>query len=432
MGDIAIDDLFYASGNCPIITTTTFTTTISYPPSSLDCNFDMYNMCSWINDTSANFNWTINKGETVSFLTGPSADHTTESVNGHYIFIEASPPQKQNDAARLISQSINIGINGGCFKFFYHMFGANIYKLNIYLQTGNNPLGKAVWQKQGNKGNVWFFGHFFIESSMNNLKLVVEGVVGNGFMGDIALDDFSFNDGSCPTTNTCDFEQSDLCGYVNDVNTGFFWNRVQGSSSEPDHSYNTETGHYMIAKSTVPHIKDKVARLFSPSYPSTTLCVSFWYITTGDIQFNIRTYSFGILNSKLAFSTTGSRGNEWSLGQATVSYQASYQIAFEAIDLGPNFGDGSVWLDDIEVNYKECQPLGSCDFEDGICGFSNSNNANFSWVRLDGTFGLSQNIWDSPTYDHTTGSSAGYLMYLDTINKPQGQNALLESGIICN
>jgi len=68
MGDIAIDDIFYASGTCPIITTTTAITTISYPLSSLDCNFDMYNMCSWLNDTTANFNWTINKGETASFL----------------------------------------------------------------------------------------------------------------------------------------------------------------------------------------------------------------------------------------------------------------------------------------------------------------------------------------------------------------------------
>lgn len=386
-------------------------------------------MCLWQNDTTANFNWTINSGVTTTFLTGPSADHTTDSPYGHYLFIEASAPQKPNDTARIISPSLNINSNGGCFKFFYHMYGANIYKLNIYLQNSNGQLGKPVWQKQGNKGNVWLFGHLFIESG-SNLKILVEGVVGNGYMGDIALDDFSFNDGSCPTTNQCDFEQADLCGYVNDLNTGFKWERVQGLNNDVDHSYNTETGHYMIAKSVAPHSKDKLARLFSPLYPATTLCVSFWYKTLGDIQFNIRTYSFGILNSRIAFTATGNRGNEWSLGQTTLTYQASYQIAFEAVDLGASFGDGSVWLDDIEVDYKECKPVGTCDFEDGLCGFTHSNNGDYNWIRLDGTFGLAQNIWDTPTYDHTTGSSFGYFMYLDTLNKKQGYKAVFESGII--
>ena len=122
-------------------------------------------MCSWVNDSSAAFNWTINKAQTSTFLTGPSADHTTDSPNGHYIFIEASAPQKPNDTARLLSTRLVVNSNGGCFKFFYHMYGSNIYKLNIYLQDADNQLGKPVWQKQGNKGNSWLFGHLFIESS---------------------------------------------------------------------------------------------------------------------------------------------------------------------------------------------------------------------------------------------------------------------------
>jgi hypothetical protein len=185
-------------------------------------------MCQWQNDTSANFNWYINNGVTATLLTGPSVDHTTDSKNGHYIYLEASSPQKPNDKARLLSPSLNINSNGGCFKFYYHMYGSNIYRLNIYLKTDNGDLGKPVWQKEGQKGNFWIFGHLFIENSVNNLRIVVEGVVGNGYMGDIALDDFSYNEGSCPISNECDFEQSDLCGYVNDINTGFLWNRVQG------------------------------------------------------------------------------------------------------------------------------------------------------------------------------------------------------------
>jgi len=75
------------------------------------------------------------------------------------------------------------------------MYGSNIYRLNIYLKN-NDDLGKPVWQKEGNKGNKWLFGHLFIENSADNLIIAVEGVVGNGYMGDIALDDFSYNEGN--------------------------------------------------------------------------------------------------------------------------------------------------------------------------------------------------------------------------------------------
>ena len=186
----------------------------------------------------------------------------------------------------------------------------------------------------------------------------------------------------------------------------------------------------MIAQSSQPNTKNRIARLFSPSYPATTLCISFWYKTMDNIKLNVRTYSFGILNPKISFTATN-RGNEWSLGQATVSYQASYQIAFEAIDQNSN--NASVWLDDIEVNYKSCQPLGSCDFEDGICGFSNSPISDFSWERLAGTFSLTiYPIWDAPTVDHTLGSAEGNFMYLDTYNRKQGQKAIFESETIGN
>ena len=77
--------------------------------------------------------------------------------------------------------------------------------------------------------------------------------VGNGWEGDIAIDDISFNDGECPLTNTCDFESIDLCGYTNEIDNSFTWDRVLGTASLPDHSYETNIGHYMQVKSVQPH-----------------------------------------------------------------------------------------------------------------------------------------------------------------------------------
>lgn len=257
--------------------------------------------------------------------------------------------------------------------------------------------------------------------------------MGSGPFGDIALDDISYNDGPCPAATTCDFESYDLCGYVNDVNNPaqFTWKRIQGNDSDPDHTYDTDLGHYMNIKSVAPHVKDRKARFLSTAYPATTICVSFWYKTLGNISLAVRTYSFGQYNQRAGFQATGDRGKEWSLGQASLTYSAPFQIAFESVDLGAELGDGEIWLDDIDINFRTCQALGSCDFEAGTCGYSYlSKYSDFDWVILDGYFGLSQNIWDVPKYDHTTNTPAGHFMFLDTNNRPQDKRALMESEVI--
>ena len=53
---------------------------------------------------------------TLVFLTGPDFDHTTQSSNGYYQFIEASNKQ-EGDKARLISQR-HTAISQKCITFW--------------------------------------------------------------------------------------------------------------------------------------------------------------------------------------------------------------------------------------------------------------------------------------------------------------------------
>jgi hypothetical protein len=251
-------------------------------------------------------------------------------------------------------------------------------------------------------------------------------------MGNIAIDDLSYNDGACPVSNNCDFEASDNCGYVNDFGSFFQWRKIRSNASDPDHSYGTDIGNYMLASSVSPHLKDKTARLLSPVYPSATVCVSFWYKTLGDIQFNLRTYSFGAYSAKSYFVSNTDRGKEWSIGRATISITSAFQIVFEAVDKGPTFRDGFAYLDDVEINYKSCQPLGSCNFEEGFCGFGNALNSEIDWIILMGTAGLGQNVSNVPTVDNTLGSAQGSFLYLDTNSNQAGTRALLESEVIAD
>lgn len=86
-GDIALDDITFVPQNCIIIPPNAKPTvglTIEPPastaapiiPNGFTCNFDT-NICSWTQDTTDNFDWTRQRGGTISGNTGPSRDHTS-------------------------------------------------------------------------------------------------------------------------------------------------------------------------------------------------------------------------------------------------------------------------------------------------------------------------------------------------------------------
>ena len=113
------------------------------------------------------------------FFNFPSS--TTSSQNGYYIYINAASPRQPNDTARLISPYYQINPNiGGCFSFYYHMFGPDIYRLNLYAQNAlvTSTLGKPIFQKQSNKGDKWLLGHVFIENRQgDDIRFIIEAIV---------------------------------------------------------------------------------------------------------------------------------------------------------------------------------------------------------------------------------------------------------------
>ena len=79
-------------------------TTQQLPASNeVTCNFDQNNKCGWLDDTTAEAKWTLNKGSTSSLDTGPSSD---VSGNGYYIYLETSNV-KEGNKARILSPAIN-------------------------------------------------------------------------------------------------------------------------------------------------------------------------------------------------------------------------------------------------------------------------------------------------------------------------------------
>ena len=115
--------------------------------------------------------------------------------------MEASSPRKANDTARLASPTIQGSgsrvrrATGDCkMRFFYQMYGSSVGQLNIYTAMAYGQPGNKIWSMSGNKGNAWLRGEVSL-SSAANFQVIIEGVRGTGYSGDIALDDISFTPG---------------------------------------------------------------------------------------------------------------------------------------------------------------------------------------------------------------------------------------------
>lgn len=116
---------------------------------------------------------------------------------GAYIYMETSSPRHKGERAVLSSgiQPATLA-SGQCLSFWYHMFGAHVSTLNVYLktQTGNQTM---IWSRSRTQGNVWKNGLRTVKSTVP-FEILFEGIVGYSWQGDIALDDISLNQGACP------------------------------------------------------------------------------------------------------------------------------------------------------------------------------------------------------------------------------------------
>jgi len=61
-------------------------------------------------------------------------------LSGRYMFIEASAPRKEGQKARLLSPwyQPQFYTKGACLTFWYHMYGTDIGRLNVYIDR-NQP-----------------------------------------------------------------------------------------------------------------------------------------------------------------------------------------------------------------------------------------------------------------------------------------------------
>ncbi|CAB4028882.1 RNA-directed DNA polymerase from mobile element jockey, partial [Paramuricea clavata] len=193
------------------------------------CNFEVPNSCQWTQDASDDFNWTRHQGRTESPHTGPLTDHTKGLASGWYLYIETSPPRQLNDKARLISPSTTKAKSR--LLFFYHMYGADVRELRVYVKSGGKM--DSLWSLSGDQGDKWYQAQVAVNNQTASYQFVIEGVRGKDLKGDIAIDDITLMDsysGREIDKFSCNFEVPNSCQWAQDSSDDFNWTRHQGGT----------------------------------------------------------------------------------------------------------------------------------------------------------------------------------------------------------
>ena len=81
------------------------------------------------------------------------------------MYIESSSPRKLHDTAKLISSVVpsTTAHSGKCLSFWYHMYGAHISTLSVYLRNGSHDT--LLWSKAGTHGDKWIQAVVTVNSS---------------------------------------------------------------------------------------------------------------------------------------------------------------------------------------------------------------------------------------------------------------------------
>ncbi|KAG7320698.1 hypothetical protein KOW79_015113 [Hemibagrus wyckioides] len=158
----------------------------------INCSFED-GFCFWRHDAGDDGDWMRKKGSSLPALTGPSFDHTFANQSGYYIITPFSP-RNWEKIFRLRSLPLTSTPEPVCLRFWYHMFGEDVWRLMVNMERDSNLT--VLVQKEGNHGNNWNYGQITLNHT-TDLTIVFEARKRGGLRSSIALDDLSMTSGPC-------------------------------------------------------------------------------------------------------------------------------------------------------------------------------------------------------------------------------------------
>ncbi|KAJ0057766.1 hypothetical protein NL108_017681, partial [Boleophthalmus pectinirostris] len=365
-----------------------------YPqaPTGVSCNFEE-SLCEWLQDNNDNFDWTLVDG----------MDHTI-SV-GRSLVVDLWEPSLRGAYGRLLTYPQPASTTGGCFSFFYKLYGPNTGTLNVKLQ---DDLGYelTLWSRTGAHGNVWHEAQCPVPQQLTPYRLMFE-LVRSGFDGRVAVDDVAYRNSECVSVWTmCSFEGSQ-CDYSS--SGAVKWRHTNGYNSSlgpnTDHTLETETGYYMLLNSGADMLPaGSVSTLASPLTQGTskTHCLQFWYHMGGDSPGSLTVYLKPVKGGRVKiFSNSLNQGGGWRHGSGNISSDlVDWQLEFEVIGAGGK--DTHVAIDDVHILNHACESQDSrCSLEEGLCSWTNTQDVLKDRLDWERSSREAERHYPTPDADHT-------------------------------
>ncbi|XP_023224461.1 MAM and LDL-receptor class A domain-containing protein 1-like [Centruroides sculpturatus] len=397
MGTIAIDNISFRPGSCPI-----------YPQTaaelSADCNFEE-NICNWINSPPQagedDFDWNrIQNYAHVQSL--PLIDHTTGTSEGFFMALSNTSPLPLRGGTRawLISPNLPAPEGPRCIEFYYYMFertidssGPNLGSTRVYTRPAlpEQSLNiTPIWRLINHQRRQWLRARAAVvigperQTPTEPFQVIIEGLWGHGSVGAIAIDDISFFDGDCgnypndgtPIRGECFFDK-DTCDWsdrtiapptyeygIGERGASVRW-RLATSISRPanvfDRTFGGTTGFVFFDVFNQQRIQKPILR--SPilkNSDSGVRCFSFWFVKFGrgaDTSLAVQLVDLSESESEklsLLWKVGGKEKNhiktvEWTYAQVEIRMETDYALQFHG-----ESADGGFAIDDITFNDVKC------------------------------------------------------------------------------
>lgn len=301
----------------------------------------------WENDSLDTHDWYVHTGPTSSFATGPNGDHTTGL--GNYLYLEASG--YSNRTAILNSACADIsGLSEPTLSFWYHMFGVEMGKLYVEIDTGSATwfaIDSIIGQVQTSSNDEWLINRIDLSPYPDMEKLRFRGLVGSSYHSDIAIDDIKIYEEHCSNgIRDIDEDQVDCGGEDCPTCPERFQIAYGGSNNDRGYGVDiTDDGGYIVAGITesfgsgyqdvyLLRTDDKGNKLWTKTFGGLANDYGYDVISTQDGGFLVAGYteSFGLDQANIFLIKTDGSGNlVWSntySGTSCCSGQGSDDKAF--------------------------------------------------------------------------------------------------------
>ncbi|XP_016391671.1 MAM domain-containing protein 2 [Sinocyclocheilus rhinocerous] len=405
----------------------------------IECDFEEDHLCGYTNEWNRYMNWRV----------GRSDDTALNDGTGQYMFVDSTDTKSFQEVAKLVSPMTTVPMSG-CLNFQYQQYHAGDHLFTLFSrdQAGQyQELWRADLPENNNvnwspETRVWIPVQVDLKAPYP-IELVFEVAFNGPHGGYVILDEISFSPEFCnagteptfdPSVANCDFE-SGYCRYVQTQIDSSLWRRVSvrpNIYTAGDHT--TGAGSFLLANSRFSLQSGYVSRLFGPPMPGNQkYCLKFFYSLRGlsgtDQVLSAYLYYGDGSKQEPIWTQNYKIRNVWIAVELTIQSQKNAQVVF--ISTCKNIWScGSVGLDDIKVTLGDCALLASsvsapshCDFEAGLCGFTQDKEGDSGdWMLARGPTPTS---YTGPRGDHTTG--VGHYLHIEASVMLAGHKARLLS-----